>query len=361
MKIWSKVVTKTLYATVVTVAATCSAPVFSANKVDVNKVAANKELNFYNRPEYIPASLLEAFTEQTGIAVRSIAYEPEDNLYAQLKEQQDSYDLVAVPSHMVSLLRENQMLRPLDKKELTHFNDLERHTLNKLFDPQNQYSVPYLWGATGIGINVDMLDKSLVTSWSDLWDPSWEGQLMVFDQPQELFHIALLKLGYSANTINPDEIEAAYEALIKLMPNILVFNSDFPANPYLAGETPIGMLNNGSAYTARQEGGNIEIVWPEEGAILWADNLVIPVEAANTDEAHALINFLLKPENAAKIALKSGYPTTVKSAYPLLPSAFIKDVSVFPPQRIVDSSYWRDELGKATSLYEEYFEKLKIN
>lgn len=232
--------------------------------------------------------------------------------------------------------------------------------MNKSFDPSNDYSIPYIWGATGIGVNTDMLDKSEFTKWDDLWDQKWEGQLMLMDDSREVFHIALTKLGYSPNTTNPDEIKAAYEELRKLMPNVLVFNSDFPANPYLAGEVSAGMLWNGSAYAARQEGANIEIVWPEKGAVFWMDSLAIPANAQNKEAALKMIDFLLRPENAAKIAVEIGYPTPVKAAYPLLPKEFVEDENIFPPQAIMDSGNWQDEVGEAATLYEEYFQKLKV-
>ncbi|GAM78391.1 ABC transporter [Vibrio ishigakensis] len=183
---------------------------------------------------------------------------------------------------------------------------------------------------------------------------------MLMDDSREVFHIALTKLGYSPNTTNPDEIKAAYEELRKLMPNVLVFNSDFPANPYLAGEVSAGMLWNGSAYAARQEGANIEIVWPEKGAVFWMDSLAIPANAQNKEAALKMIDFLLRPENAAKIAVEIGYPTPVKAAYPLLPKEFVEDENIFPPQAIMDSGNWQDEVGEAATLYEEYFQKLKV-
>ncbi|KOO09864.1 spermidine/putrescine ABC transporter substrate-binding protein, partial [Vibrio xuii] len=122
--------------------------------------------------------------------------------------------------------------------------------------------------------------------------------------------------------------------LKKLMPNVLVFNSAFPAHPYLAGEVSLGMLWNGSAYMARQEGASIDIIWPEKGAIFWMDSISIPAEAKNVEAAHKMIDFLLRPENAAKIALEIGYPTPVASAMKLFPAEFVNDPSIFPPQAV---------------------------
>ncbi|MDG3088148.1 extracellular solute-binding protein [Vibrio hannami] len=324
-------------------------------------LAEDKELYFYNWSEYIPNSVLEDFTKETGIKVIYSTYESNETMYAKLKTQGKGYDLVVPSTYFVSKMRKENMLQKIDKKKLEHFKDLDPNYLNKSFDPGNDYSIPYIWGATGIGVNADMLDTSNIKNWSDLWDQKWEGQLMMMDDSREFFHIALVKLGYSTNTTNPEEIKAAYEELKSIMPNVLVFNSDFPANPYLAGETSLGMLWNGSAYMARQEGANIEIVWPEKGTIFWMDSLSIPAGAKNVDAAYKMIDFLLRPENAAKIAVEIGYPTPVKTAYSLLPKEFAEDPNVFPPQEVMDSGFWQDEVGEASALYEEYFQKLKVN
>ncbi len=332
----------------------------AANLFTSSVMANDQELYFYNWSEYIPNEVLEDFTKETGIKVIYSTYESNESMYAKLKTQGSGYDLVVPSTYFVSKMRKEGMLQQIDKSKLSHFSDLDSNFLNKPFDPDNNYSIPYIWGATGIGINSDMLDKSSVTKWDDLWDSKWEGQLMLMDDSREVFHIALTKLGYSPNTTNPDEIKAAYEELKKLMPNVLVFNSDFPANPYLAGEVSLGMLWNGSAYMARKEGASIDIIWPEKGTIFWMDSLAIPAGAKNTDAAHKMIDFLLRPENAAKIAVEIGYPTPVKTAYGLLPKDFANDPNVFPPQKVMDSGVWQDEVGEASVLYDEYFQKLKV-
>ncbi len=334
---------------------------FAATLFTTNAMANDQELYFYNWSEYIPSEVLEDFTKETGIKVIYSTYESNESMYAKLKTQGTGYDLVVPSTYFVSKMRKEGMLLEIDKSKLSNFAGLDSNYLNKPFDPNNSYSIPYIWGATGIGINTDMLDKSNIHNWADLWDAKWEGQLMMMDDSREVFHIALVKLGYSPNTTDPKEIEAAYEELKKLMPNVLVFNSDFPANPYLAGEVSLGMLWNGSAYMAREEGANIDIIWPEKGAIFWMDSLAIPAGAANIEAAHKMIDFLLRPDNAAKIAVEIGYPTPVKAAYKLLPEEFANDPSIFPPQEIMDSGEWQDEVGDASVLYEEYFQKLKVD
>ncbi|MCG7588716.1 extracellular solute-binding protein, partial [Photobacterium sp. OFAV2-7] len=175
--------------------------------------AADEELYFYNWSEYIPSEVLEQFTKETGIKVIYSTYESNETMYAKLKTHGTGYDLVVPSTYYVSKMRDEGMLKKIDRSKLSNFDELDPNYLHKPFDPNNDYSIPYIWGATGIGVNTEMMDKAEVSSWSDFWDPKWEGQLMMMDDAREFFHIALRKLGYSANTQNPDEIKAAYEEL----------------------------------------------------------------------------------------------------------------------------------------------------
>lgn len=171
--------------------------------------------------------------------------------------------------------------------------------------------------------------------------------------------MALLKLGYSGNTTDPKEIEEAYKELQKLMPNVLAFNSDNPANPYMQGEVNLGMIWNGSAFIARDAGAPIEMVWPKEGGIFWMDSLAIPANAKNVEGAHKLIDFLLRPEIAAKVAENIGYPTPNLAAQKLLPNVITKDNSLYPTEEIINKGEWQNDVGDATVLYESYYQKLK--
>lgn len=322
-------------------------------------IAAEKELYFYNWSEYIPSDVLDEFTKETGIKVIYSTYESNESMYAKLKMHPEGYDLVVPSTYYVQKMRDEGMLKKIDKSNLSHFSGIDPNNLNKPFDPNNEYSIPYIWGATGIGYNTESVKVGSIDAWGDLWDPKYKGQLLMMDDAREFFHIALKKLGFSANTTNPKEIKAAYEELKKIMPNVLLFNSDSPANPYIAGEVELGMLWNGSAYLARSEEAPVDIIWPKDGAIFWMDSLSIPAKSKNIDSAYKMINFLLRPENAAKIAVEIGYPSPIKAAYPLLPKDFINNQSVYPPQDVMENGEWQSSVGEANVLYEQYFQKLK--
>ncbi|HCN3200964.1 TPA: extracellular solute-binding protein, partial [Escherichia coli] len=232
-----------------------------------------KTLYFYNWTEYVPPGLLEQFTKETGIKVIYSTYESNESMYTKLKTYKEgAYDLVVPSTYFISKMSHEGMLQKIDKSKLTHFDNLDPSLLHKSFDPENDYSIPYIWGATAIGINSDEVDVSSITSWADLWKPEYKDSLLLTDDAREVFQMALLKLGYSGNTTDPKEIEEAYKELQKLMPNVLAFNSDNPANPYMQGEVNLGMIWNGSAFIARDAGAPIEMVWPKEGGIFWMDS-----------------------------------------------------------------------------------------
>jgi len=319
-----------------------------------------KTLYFYNWTEYVPPGLLEQFTKETGIKVIYSTYESNESMYAKLKTWKDgAYDLVVPSTYFVAKMRNEGMLQKVDRTQLSNFKNLDPNLLNKPFDPNNDYSIPYIWGATAIGVNTDEVDAKSITRWADLWQPQYKQSLLLTDDAREVFQMALRKLGYSGNTRDPRQIEAAYDALKKLMPNVLAFNSDNPGNPFMEGEVNVGMIWNGSAYVARQAGTPLEIVWPQEGGIFWMDNLAIPANAKNKAGALKLINFLLRPEVAAQVAETIGYPTPNLAAKKLLPPEVANDPSLYPSEAVIKNGEWQNDVGDASVQYETLFQKLK--
>ncbi|KKC98581.1 MULTISPECIES: extracellular solute-binding protein [Photobacterium] len=327
----------------------------AATLVSGSANAANEELVFMNWGPYISTELREQFTKETGIKVIYSTYESNETMYAKLKAHPEGYDLVVPSTYFVAKMRDEGMLQKIDKSKLTNFKNLDENYLNKPFDPNNEYSIPHVLGITGLAVNTEMYDPADFDSWEDLWDPKYRGQLMLMDDTREVHHIALKILGYSGNTTDPKQIAEAYEKLKELMPNVLVFNSDNPAAPYMAGEVGLGMLWNGSAAQAQREGLPIELVWPKEGGIYWVDNLAITNSAKNVDAAHKMIDFLLRPDVAAKISEETGYLTGVAAS-----NAKYKDnPTLFPPKEELERGEFQNAVGDANILYEENFLKLK--
>jgi len=315
----------------------------------------NQPLVFMNWGPYVSSELIQQFTDETGIKVIYSTYESNETLYAKLKTHNQGYDLVVPSTYFVAKMRDEGMLQKIDKSKITNFNKLDSNYLDKPYDPNNDYSIPHVVAITGLAVNTDLYDPAQFQSWADLWSPELEGQVMLMDDTREVFHIALRKLGFSGNTTNSQEIDQAYQELVKLMPNVLVFNSDNPANPYLSGEVGVGMLWNGSAAAAQAEGLPLKLVFPKEGGIGWVDNFAISSGANNVDAAHKMIDFLLRPDIAEQISRSAGYLTAVKESN----DKFKHETALFPSQDDLDRVEWQDAVGEQTTRYENYFMKLK--
>ncbi len=322
--------------------------------------AAAEKVYVYNWTEYIPEAVLEQFTEETGIKVIYTTYDSNETMYAKLKLiQGEGYDLVFPSTYFVSKMSREGMLQPIDQALIPNMKELDPSVMDKPFDPGNRYSVPYMWGSTGIAVNTDVIPVKNVTSWKDLWNKEYKDQLLLQDDMREVFHMALKIKGYSSNSRTPREIEEAYQLLKELMPNVLLFNSDSPRLPYLAGEVNVGMIWNGEAWMAQQENPAIAYVYPSEGANFWADSFVIPAGAKNRENAHKFINFMLRPDIAKICVEENGFATPVLKALPLLSEDVRKSETIFPPAAIVKAGEFQTDVGDALPVYQMYWEKLR--
>ena len=323
-------------------------------------VQADGKLVVYNWAEYIPDGVLADFEKETGIKVEYSTYENNEVMYSKLKIQKGKgYDIVVPSTYLVSKMRDEGLLQKVDKTKLSNFKNLMPDLLNKPYDPNNDYSVPYLWGSTGIGVNSEEIDPSTVSKWADLWDTKWKNKLLLVDDVREAFGMALQKNGHSVNTKNPDEIKQAYEDLQKLMPNVRVFNADAPREPFLAGDVNLGMIWSGEANMAQKENDKIQYIYPKEGSGFWVDSLTIPAGAGNVENAHKFIDYMLKPEVGKKVVEQLGYSTPNKEVKALVDTKLQNNPIIFPPSDILSKAEFQQDVGDAIKLYNDYWEKLK--
>ncbi|AAU93014.1 spermidine/putrescine ABC transporter, periplasmic spermidine/putrescine-binding protein PotD [Methylococcus capsulatus str. Bath] len=322
--------------------------------------AGQRELHFFNWSDYLPPAVLENFTRETGIQVHYATYDSNEAMYAKVKLLEGGgYDLVVPSTYMVDRMRKQGLLRPLDRSLLPHFGNLDPHHLDLPFDPENRYSVPYLWGMTGIGVNAERIDPASLHDWADLWQPRFRRALLLPNDMREVFHMAMRVLGLPVNSTDPAHIDAAYRKLRALMPNVRLFSSDAPQILFITGEVDAGMIWNGVAYLAARETPAIRFVQPPGGPLLWMDNLAILRNATNPDEAHALIDYLLQPEVARLISETVGYATPNAAAIAILPPEIRNDPLIYPPADVLERGEYQVDLGEAIGLYTEYWERLK--
>lgn len=343
------------------VLASCSSSDNAA--ADGSAGASNETLNLYNWSEYMPQEILDGFEEETGIAVNYTTFDSNEAMYAKLKLLDDSsqYDLAIPSTYYVEKMAKEGLLQELDKSKLSNFNNLDTSFTNTKVDPDNKYSIPYMWGSTGLAINGDSVDPATVNSWNDLWDPKYKDQVMLTNDVREVFGMALLTLGYSGNSSNTEEIKAAYDKLTTLMPNVKTFNSDATRMPYIEGETTLGMTWNGEAVMANDEGlTSLVYKYPTEGAILWMDNFVIPKNAKQVDAAHKFIDYLLRPENAKIVSEEIGYASPNLAAREMMDESVRNNPAIYPSKEVLAKAEFQEDVGdEALQVYQQYWDKLK--
>lgn len=321
---------------------------------------AGEQVVVYNWSEYIPEDTLEKFKKETGIEVVYSTYESNETLYTKLKLMKgEGYDVVVPSTYYVSKMAKEGLLQKVDKSKLDNFKNLDTDLLNKSFDPNNEYSVPYLWGSTGIGINAADIPVDSITGWQDFWNPKFKNQLLLTDDVREVFHMALRIKGYSANTTDEAQIKEAYEYLKELMPNVRVFNSDAPREPFLSGDVSLGMIWNGSVVQAQEDNDDIQYIYPKEGAVFWMDSFVIPAGAKHVENAHKFINFMLKAEIAKDCVDYVGYATPNKAGKALLDDETASDPTIFPDAETLAAGEFHTDVGDAVLIYDKYWQLLK--
>lgn len=324
-------------------------------------IAEENIVNIYNWSSYISSDVLKEFTQETGIKVNYTTYDSNETLYAKLKANPHTgYDVIVPSTYFVDRMRQQGMLQALDKSRLPNFKNLNPALLNKSYDPNNRYSVPYFWTSTGIVVNSKLHPPQQLQAWVDFWNPRYRKQLLLLDDVHEVFSMALMVLGYSPNDIDPEHIRLAYLKLKQLMPNVRLFNNDGVKSLFIDEDLSVGMAWNGDIYQAAQENPALRFLYPKEGFVISIDSMAIPIGASHVNNAYIFINFILRPDIAKKMSLATGYPTPNLAAYKLMPKAILNNSMIYPDKKTLQRSVVQVDVGAAESIYQYYWELLKI-
>lgn len=314
----------------------------------------------YNWSEYIPQDVLDDFTKETGIKVVYSTFESNEAMYAKVKLLRGkSYDVIVPSSYSVGLLRRDKLIRELDHSRLPNLKNLDPKVLDQDYDKGNLYSVPYMWGALGLAYNVKHVPEGSLTRWEQLLDPAYKGKIILTDDLRDAFGLALRAKGHSVNTTNPAEIKDGFDFLAKLKDSVRVFDVTAIKQALISEEVWIGPIWNGDYLVALEENENLRFVFPEEGAVLWTDSFTIPIGAENVDNAYAFINYMLRPDVAARCVDEYKYSTPNLEAIKLLPEDLRANPILVPGDKELHNAEFITGIGDALQIYEKYWEKLK--
>lgn len=317
-----------------------------------------KELNVYNWSDYVADDTIAGFEQATGIKVNYDVYSENETLETKLTTGSSGYDVV-FPSARPFAQRQIRagLFAELDKGKLPHWSHLDADVLAGLtdIDPGNAHVVPYMWGTTGLGVNVDKVQAALgpdapLDSWALLFDPANASKLAscgihVLDDDQETFGAALLWLGRDPNGSGVEEIELVKQAYAAIRPHVRTFNNAAYKDALANGDACLVMGYSGDIGQARdvaaeaaeatgKDAPDIRYVIPKEGAIRWMDVIAIPKDAPHADNAHAFIDYLLQPEVIAKVTDYVAYANANSDATALVDPEIAADPGVYPPEDV---------------------------
>ena len=273
------------------------AAVFVVSAVVFFRGANDRVVNVCSWGEYIDESLITQFEEETGITVNYQTVESNEALYALLKAGAGNYDVVVPSDYMISQLIEEGMLEELRYENIPNFSLIDDRFKYLTYDPENKYTVPYIWGTVGIIYNTSMVDEE-ITSWDAMFDTKYANNVLMFRNSRDAMATALLKLGYSLNTTDEAQLQEAFDLLAKAKGEGVYqsFVMDEIYQKLEGGNAAIGAYYAGDYLSMRDNNEDLAFVVPEEGSNWFVDAMCILKDASNRDEAEEWINFIASTE-----------------------------------------------------------------
>ena len=232
-----------------------------------------KALNFYNWGDYVAKSTIPDFEKQTGIQVTQDFFSSNEDLLAKLQAGGTGYDVIVPSDYMVSIMIKSDILVPLDMSRIPNFKNVGDNYKGLPYDPENEYSVPYQWGTTGILYNKEKLGK-LEPSWDPMWDPDNKGKIGMLNDERETPGAAFYKLGYSVNATSKEQLDEAEAELKKQKPLLRGYFDSTQNRPLVInGDLLLGHVFSGDAFLAISSNEDLDYMIPEPAATRWTDNM----------------------------------------------------------------------------------------
>ncbi|QEK13544.1 spermidine/putrescine ABC transporter substrate-binding protein [Crassaminicella thermophila] len=324
----------------------------------IGKERYYNKLNVYNWGEYIDPSVLDDFEKEYGIKINYETFATNEEMLAKIQAGGTDYDVIFPSEYMVEVMIKEGLLQELDFDNLSNFKNIGEEFKDFPYDPGNKYSVPYFWGTMGIVYNTKKVHEE-VDSWDALWDENYKGDIVMLDSVRDTVGVALKRLGYSLNTKNINELEEAKESLIEQKPLVKAYEADAYKDMMASGEAAMSLAWSGDAMMLVNENPDLKYVIPKEGTNLWFDTMAVPITSKHKREAELFINYMMRPEVAAKCTEFVMYATSNVEAMKLLPKEFIENELAYPKGNIIEKGEVFVDLGEFTKEYNRVWAEIK--
>lgn len=313
-------------------------------------MAQERVVNVYNWSDYIDPKVLDAFTRETGIKVVYDTYDNNEIVETKLLAGKSGYDVVVPSGPFLQRLIQAGAFQPLDRAKLSNHGHLWPEIMTRLavFDPGNRFAVNYMWGTTGIALNVKKVRERLgeaapLNTWDVVLRPENAAKLKdcgiyMLDSPEDLFPAVLNYIGLNPDSKRPDDLQRAGDALLRIRGSVQKFHSSESINALANGDICLAVGYSGDMVQARRRAeeakNGVEVAYhvPREGALMWFDSLAIPADAPHVAEAHEFINYLLRPDVAAANTNFVSYASGNLAAKPLVRPEILNDPGIYPDE-----------------------------
>lgn len=316
-------------------------------------------LHFYTWSDYTEETVVREFERRFGVKVITDSFASNEELLAKMQGGATGYDIVVPSDYMVSIMIKQELLAKLDHAKIPNLGQVYKHLRGLYYDPLNTYSVPYLWGTTGLGYNAEVISTP-PESWQILWDERYKGRISLLNDEREVFGMMLHADGESMNTADPAKVERAKRRLMTQKPLVKTYTSENYDQLLVSGEVVLAQGWSGTIMRAAAERPSIKYVIPKEGGTIWQDNLCVLKTSHHKDEAMAFINFLLEPRTAAQFTSKVNYASANAAARALLPKDIAENPAIYPSEETIARLEWIRDVGDAIRLYDRAWTELKV-
>lgn len=319
----------------------------------------DNELHLFIWADYIKPDLIERFEREYNCRVVYDTFDANESMYAKLKLGATGYDIIFPSGYTYELMLLQGMLDPIQIDSLPNLKNIDpRYLPEKFQDGRVIYAVPFAISYTGIAYRKDKAEVK-DQSWGVFGRSDLKGRMTMLNDIREALGAALKYLGFSANSVNEEEISKAADQLIKWKQNLAKFESEQNKHGLASAEFVVVQGYNGDMLQVMQENPHIDFFLPKEGSIFSVDYAVIPQYAPNPKLAHAFINFILDANVAAENMEFTLFSSPNHAAFALLPKGLQQNPSLFPPLEIIKKSDVIKYLGEKGELYNQYWDKVK--
>ena len=321
-----------------------------------------KALHFYNWSDYLAPATVKNFKKKTGITLVETYFDDNEALLSKLKAGAVGYDLICPSDYMVHIMIKTGLLQPLNMSYIPNFANVEAKLQNPVYDNKTEngglkYSVPYQWGTTGIGVRIDKV-KQPVTDWTIMWDPAWKGQINMDNEMRETMGAGLDVLGYSLNSTDTAQLDAATKKLIEQKPLVNAYDTNNMKRYMTQGVALVHAFNADTLIVQDQIGfEKLAYVMPKPRYTIWIDNLCIPKGAKSPYGGHLFMNFLFDPKNAADLVDYVWYLSPVPKAYEHVTNKIL--IKTYPTKDQLSYGEVVNDVGAFVDYYTQCWTKVK--